>query len=86
MELKEEILDALDNYVYGVLMIEKIEKNEVSLSLKEVLKITDDFNSDSNILEDLITNTYGLDFKGCNSDGQKKINELIEENIIVEFK
>ena len=68
-----------------IVKILEVEKG-TSKAGKEWKKLNFVIDTDSNILEDLITNTYGLDFKGCNSDGQKKINELIEENIIVEFK
>ena len=80
------ISECLADYVEGVLIMEKLESKEITMSLKDLLKFNDDFNNSINNLQKLITKHYNLSFDGCNSEGQQKINELIEKNIIINKK
>lgn len=81
----KEITRVLTDYVEGTLIMEGLENNTITMTLQEVLKWQSEYDKDIDKLEHLITKHYGCSFEGCNSDGQQKINELIKENIIVEF-
>ena len=78
MKLEELVKD----YIIKVTYLEGIERNEIELTLRELLEFDENFSITMEKLQNKIEDEYNVSFDGgCNSSGNKILGKLCDDMI-----
>ena len=79
--MKLSIDELVEDYIIKVTRSEQIERDELSLTLEDLLNFQHDFNLTMNILQSEIELKYNVTFDGCDSEGNKILSRLCDEKV-----